>query len=102
MIRENRWKYTDNLRRKLFIKNEIKKILLKSIIKNTNLPLVYRYFALYNKSKLIRFSLISQQKNKCVETGRVWTTVKNVNYSRFYFRTESNCGNLPGFRRASW
>ena len=102
MIRENRWKYIDNLRRKLFIKNELKKILLKSIIKNSNLPLSYRYFAFYNKSKLIRFSSISQQKNKCVETGRIWTTVKNVNYSRFYFRTESNCGNLPGFKRASW
>jgi small subunit ribosomal protein S14 len=102
MIRENRWKYLDNFKRKLFIKNELKKILLKSIFKNTKLPLSYRYFALYNKSKLIRLSSISQQKNKCIETGRIWTTVKNVNYSRFYFRTESNNGNLPGFKRASW
>jgi small subunit ribosomal protein S14 len=102
MIRENRWKYLDNFKRKLFVKNELKRILLKSIIKNTNLPLSYRYFALYNKSKLMRFSSITQQKNKCVETGRIWTTVKNVNYSRFYFRTESNSGNLPGFKRASW
>jgi len=102
MIKEKRWIYIDNFRRKLYIKNELKKILLKSIIKNTNLPLTYRYYALYNNSKLIRFSSIIQQKNKCVVTGRVWSTVKNVNYSRFYFRTESNCGNLPGFRRASW
>jgi small subunit ribosomal protein S14 len=102
MIRENRWKYLDNFKRKLFIKNELKRILLKSIFKNTRLPLSYRYFALYNKSKLSRLSSISQQKNRCVETGRIWTTVKNVNYSRFYFRTESNNGNLPGFKRASW
>lgn len=102
MIRENRWKMLDNFRRKLFLKTELKKIILKSIIKNNNLPLSYRYFALYNKSKLLRLSSITQQKNKCVKTGRVWSTVKMANYSRFLFRTESGKGNLPGFRRASW
>jgi len=61
----------DNFRRKLFLKNELKKIILKSLIKNTKLPLSYRYFALYNKSKLMRLSSVTQQKNKCVETGRV-------------------------------
>lgn len=102
MIRENRWKMLDNFRRKLFLKNELKKVILKSLIKNTKLPLSYRYFALYNKSKLMRLSSVTQQKNKCVETGRIWSTVKLTKYSRFFFRIESNNGNLPGFRRASW
>jgi small subunit ribosomal protein S14 len=102
MIRENRWKTLDNFKRKLFLKNELKKIILKSIINNTHLPISYRYFALYNKSKLLRLSSITQQKNKCVKTGRIWSTVKLTRYSRFLFRTESNNGNLPGFRRASW
>lgn len=102
MIRENRWKTLDNYKRKLFLKNELKKILLKSIINNSQLPISYRYFALFNKSKLIRLSSITQQKNKCAKTGRVWSTVKLTKYSRFLFRTESNNGNLPGFRRASW
>jgi small subunit ribosomal protein S14 len=102
MIREQRWKMLDNFRRKLFLKNELKKIIIKSLIKNNNLPIIYRYFVLYNKSKLIRFGSITKQKNKCVQTGRTWSTIKNVNYSRFLFRTESNKGNLPGFRRASW
>ena len=102
MIRENRWKTLDNFKRKLFLKNELKKILLKSIIKDSKLPLTYRYFALYNKSKLLRISSITQQKNKCVQTGRIWSTVKLTKYSRFFFRSESNSGNLPGFRRGSW
>jgi ribosomal protein S14 len=102
MIRENRWKTIDNFKRKLFLKNEIKKVLLKSLIKNTHLPLCYRYFAFYNKSKLLRLSSITKQKNKCVITGRVWSTVRLTRYSRFFFRTESNNGNLPGFQRASW
>ena len=102
MIRENRWKFIDIYRRKLFLKNELKKVILKSLLNNTNIPLIYRYLALYNKSKLYRFSSLTQQKNKCVQTGRIWTTVKNTKYSRFFFRTESNSGNLPGFRRSSW
>jgi len=102
MIRENKWKLVDNFRRKLFLKNELKKIILKSIIKNKTLPLSYRYLALYNKNKLIRLSSITQQKNKCIETGRIWSTVKRTNYSRFFFRTESNNVNLPVFKRASW
>ena len=71
MIRENRRKFVDIYRRKLFLKNELKKIILKSLIKNKNLPTFYRYFAFYNKSKLYRFSSLIQQKNKCVETGRI-------------------------------
>jgi small subunit ribosomal protein S14 len=102
MIRENRWKMLDNFRRKLFLKNELKRFILKSIIKNTNIPITYRYFALYNKSKLSRSSSFNQHVNKCVRTGRVWSIIKNVNYSRFVFRVESNKGNLPGFKRASW
>lgn len=102
MIRENRWKTLDNCKRKLFLKNEMKKFILKSIIKNSNCFLMHRYLALYGKSKLIRNSSINQQKNKCVISGRVWSTVKLTKYSRFVFRIESNNGNLPGFKRASW
>jgi hypothetical protein len=60
----------DNLRRKLFLKSELKRIILKSIIKNTNISIVQRYYALFNKSKLLRTGSIIQQKNKCVKTGR--------------------------------
>lgn len=102
MIRENRWKMLDNYKRKLFLKNELKKIILNSLIKNSNLPITHRYFALYNKSKLLRNSSINQQKNRCTKTGRIWSTVNRTNLSRFVFRTESNNGNLPGFKRASW
>lgn len=91
----------DNLRRKCFLKNEIKKIMLKSLLNNSNIPLSYRYYSLYNRSKLTRLNSINQQKNKCVVTGRVWSTVKKTNYSRFVFRLESNNGNIPGFRRSS-
>lgn len=102
MKRALQWKMLDHFRRKLFLKHEIKKIILKSIIKNSNLPFTYRYFAFYNRSKLIRSSSVTQQKVRCVKTGRSQSIVKLARYSRFLFRTESYYGNLPGFRRASW
>ena len=60
----------DNLKRKLFLKNELKKIILIGLIKNQNIPLHNRYLALYNKSKLSRSSSIIQQKTRCTVTGR--------------------------------
>nr|APW82417.1 rps14 [Laurentiella strenua] len=102
MIREEQWKLMDNLKRKLFLKNEIKKILLKSLIKNKKLPLGHRYLALWHKSKLSRYSSFTQQQNRCVQTGRIWYVLRTTQYSRFFFRTESYKGHLPGFQRASW
>lgn len=102
MKRGLNWKLTDNLKRKLFIKNELKRFILKSLGLNTTLPLSYRYFAIFNYSKISRWSSIIQQKNKCIKTGRTWSTVKHAKYSRFIFRRESYNGNIPGFKRASW
>ena len=102
MIRSNQWKYFDSFKRKLFLKNELKLVLLKSFISNKNLTLSQRYYALYLKSKIIRLSSKTQIQNRCVKTGRIWSVKKYTNYSRFFFRTESYKGNLPGFQRASW
>ena len=102
MIRESQWKLMDNFKRKLFLKNELKRLLLSGLLKNTHLPLAYRYLALWHKSKLIRTSSSTQQQNRCVKTGRIWYVLKTTQYSRFFFRTESYKGNLPGFKRASW
>jgi small subunit ribosomal protein S14 len=102
MIRELQWKMLDNFRRKLFLKYELHRIVLKSVTKNTYLPWINRYFAFYNKSKLLQLSSITKQKNRCIRSGRRWSIVKMTSYSRFVFRNESYNGNLPGFRRASW
>lgn len=60
----------DNLKRQLFLKQEIKKKILDSLIKNSYLPLSYRYLAFYNKVKINRRASINQQINRCVATGR--------------------------------
>ena len=93
---------SDILRRKIFLKYEFKKIILKSIIKNNYVENSYRYVALYQKTFIPRRANIIQQVNKCFITGRPWFVNKWTRYARFKFRLESYKGNMPGFRRASW
>lgn len=102
MSRRKQWVLLDNFKRKLFIKYELKRTLLKSLINNTNVPLVYRYYAFFKKINNPRRSVLSQQKNRCVRSGRAWGTLNFTQYSRFVLRTESYKGNLPGFRKSSW
>ena len=102
MNRRLQWKLMDNFRRKIFLKNEIKKKILKSLIKNKNTPLVYRYVSFWNLTKISRLTSFTKHQNRCVATGRNNGVVKLSHYSRFFFRTESYKGNLPGVSRASW
>lgn len=102
MSRQLQLKSLDNFKRKIFIKYEIKKKILICIIKNKSLKNVYRYYAYFNYIKISRFSNIIKQKNRCIISGRSWSTEKITKYSRFVFRDKSNTGNLPGFKRASW
>jgi hypothetical protein len=62
--------YSDFLRRKIFLKYEMKRVLLKSIEKNNSIKNSYRYLAKEQKNKIIRKSSIIQQINRCVLTGR--------------------------------
>lgn len=101
-MRKRHWILTDILKRKIFLKYELKKIILKSIIKNTEMQYAYRLLARYHKNFVPRRASINQQVNKCFLTGRPWYVNKYTRYSRFKFRLESYKGNIPGFKRASW
>lgn len=92
----------DNLKRKLFLKSEIKKVILKSILKNKSIPYYLRYSAHFSKVSFARLSSISQKRNRCLRSGRVWSTINKVKMSRFIFLKESYKGNIPGLRRKSW
>lgn len=101
-MREEQWVLMDKFKRQIFIKYEIKRIILKSIAKNNNVSNAHRYYALYRKIKINRWSTIGQQVNRCFKSGRQWSVNKLTRYSRFVFRRESYLGNIPGFKRASW
>lgn len=102
MGRALNWKLLDNLRRKLFIRQELHRFTLEGIIHNRNIATSYRYLAFYKKTQINRSAFLVQQRNRCVVTGRVWNVLKVARYSRFVFRTEAYKGDMPGCRRASW
>lgn len=58
----------DEIRRLLFLKKEIKRILLKSIYKNQQIKPIYRGFCVY---KIQQDNIMtSRQKNICIITGK--------------------------------
>jgi len=100
--RQTSWAIFDKFKRRLVIKNEVKRRLLKSLTNSKNLPLTYRQYAYYQKSLLIRFSSLTQSRNRCVVSGRKWNVLSKVKYSRFVLRSEASQGNVPGFQRSSF
>jgi len=102
MKQEMQWKLMDKVKRKIFLKYELKKLLLKNLIVNKNLPLTARIFFNLKKGKITNFSMLTKINNRCLKTGRNFNVFKKVNYSRFVLRTEANKGVIPGFNRASW
>lgn len=101
-MRGQQWILIDKLKRNLYIKYELKRVIIKSIIKTNTISNTYKYYALYEKTKLKRWTTINQQTNRCFKTGRQWYVHKLTRYCRFSFRTEAYNGHLPGFKRASW
>lgn len=70
----------DEIRRIIFLKKELKRLLLKSIIKNQQISPKIRGFALYKlQSENIFFS---RQKNFCILTGKSGSVLKLTNTSR--------------------
>lgn len=78
--------YKEIFKKKKFIKNEIKKIILKSITQNKNVKPIYRASALYKLSKMDRKTTISKHRNVCLKTGRNKGIYKLTNFSRHYMR----------------
>ena len=60
------------IKKKIFFNNELKKMILKSIIQNKNIKPIIRSFSFYKLSKLKYINNISKQNNNiCIYTGRI-------------------------------
>ena len=92
----------DNYKRKVFLKSESKKILLKSIKKNKNVTYTKRHLSSFYISNLVRFSGQNYSVNRCVVSGRSWSVNRKTSTSRFVFRNKVYTSSIPGCKRASW
>lgn len=92
----------DNYKRHIFLKNEIKKRLLKSIILNKDTSIHRRYLASFYLTRFPKFASRCIPVNRCIISGRSSGVNRQTNFSRFIFRNSVYNSTLPGFRRASW
>jgi hypothetical protein len=60
----------DDYKRKIFLKNEVKKIILRSIKRNKNATYTQRNLASFYTSNLVRFTNQNVQVNRCYVSGR--------------------------------
>ena len=92
----------DVIKRKMFIKTEIKRRLLKSLKTSHLVPFSRRYQAVCFLTRLPRISSVTQVRNRCVLSGRVWSVNNKTRYGRFILRDNAYNSNIPGLSRASW
>lgn len=92
----------DLIKRKHFLKNELKLIILTSIIRNQNVqPIIraYIWFKLIHDLKIK--SRVSRQHNVCLITGKQKTTFSVTNLSRQITKKLIELGLAKGFKTYS-
>lgn len=91
------------IKSKKFVKKEIKSMILKSIIQNSNVAPLIRIKASRLNCKKPQTSCISKQKNNiCIKTGRYKGVYKQYNLTRHYIKFLGSNNNLQNTKIASW
>ena len=92
----------DVKRRNLFLKNELKRVQYKSIIKNFKIPGETKDLYVSKLNRIVRNSSKVRVKNRCVLTGRGKAVYRFCRLSRIRFRELASQGLLLGISKSSW
>jgi small subunit ribosomal protein S14 len=92
----------DEKRRKLFLRTERKKLMLKYIVSNVNYPESVRVRSFQKLSCFPKNSSKVRIKNRCMFTGRGPFTLRAFKSSRIIFRENASFGRIVGVKKASW
>jgi small subunit ribosomal protein S14 len=92
----------DLIKRKIYIKYELKKIILKSIIQNKNTKPVIRSYAYYKTINYDRKNSISKQINVCLVRGRHKGVWKFAQLCRHAINKFATTGFLQNMKIKSW
>ena len=93
---------TDQKRRILAEKYELRRKLYKSLVRDTELPNEVRENAQCKLADLPRNSSFTRVMNRCVFTGRARSVYQLFRVSRIVFRELASKGMLHGVKKASW
>ena len=92
----------DKKRRFLSSKYELKRVLLKSMSRDSFLPKEIRLKCLEKLAELPRNSSPVRVRNRCAITGRSKGHLRLFRMSRISFRELAGEGLLPGVLKSSW
>lgn len=92
----------DKKKRKLYSKNEYKRLQYKTLINDHSVPAEIRYHYMQKLNELSRNSSPVRIKNRCVFTGRGHGVYKFCKLSRIKFRELAAEGFLMGVTKSSW
>lgn len=92
----------DLKRRKLVKKYEKKKLLLKAILSNINIPIRLRMEAQFLLSKLPRNSSIVRVRNRSLINGKSRGVLRKYGIDRITFREWALKGLIPGCATYTW
>lgn len=89
-------------KKKLVDQAKAKRLMLKTIIMNRDLPLEERFEATLKLTNMPRNTAGVRVRARCIETGRPRGVYRFCGLSRMVLRHNSVRGCLPGVRRSSW
>lgn len=92
----------DKNKRNSFLKKEFYKAALQFIRSKEELPLGVRWSAGVKLSNLSRKGNLCNIKNRCTETFRGRSVMKNFRMSRIIFRDFARFGQILGVTKKSW
>ena len=92
----------DQKRRNLFLKNELKRVQYKSLIKNSSIAGVIKHKYVSKLNQIDRNSSKVRVKNRCILTGRGRAVYRFCRLSRIRFRELAAQGLLLGVSKSSW
>lgn len=102
MRREEKNIMIDWIKKKLFLKNEIKSVIIKSIFQNRYIPNVKRCYMKVVNTRIKKKSSISSQKKRCVITGQSNSVYKNFEINRHVVKRFNNVGLIQGVTVKKW
>jgi ribosomal protein S14 len=92
----------DWVKKKLFLKNEIKSIIMRSIFQNRYIPNVKRCYMKVVNARIKKKSSIAFQKKRCVVTGQSNSVYKNFEINRHVMKRFNNVGLIQGVTLKKW
>ena len=91
----------DSKRRKMFFQTERKRLVLRYIISNLELPEEVRVRSFQKLVSLPKNSSKVRIKNRCMFTGRGPFTLRAFKSSRIVFRENASFGKIIGVKKSS-